>query len=64
MAHFWLSKKSLIEALKMSEGRPDNACVAFEGSSEVKNGVEYTVIKINAFGKKKTVKQEFNKLSL
>lgn len=64
MARFWLSKKVLIEALKMSEGRPQNACIAFEGDSEMIDGVEHTVITINAFGKEKTIKQQFNKLYL
>lgn len=64
MSRFWVSKKSLIEALKLCEGRPDNACVIFEGEGKVINGSEYTITKIEAFGKKKTVKQEFSKLYL
>jgi len=64
MASFWLSKKALLEALKMVEGQPQTAWVSFEGKSEVKNGKEYTVTTISANGKKKTIKQEFNKISL
>lgn len=64
MASFWLTKQALIEALKLSEGRPQNACIEFEGKSEMVDGVEYTVTTIKAFGKKKTVKQEFQKLYL
>ena len=61
---FWLTKQALIEALKLSEGRPQNACVEFECKSEMVEDVEYTVITIKAFGKRKTVKQEFSKLYL
>jgi len=64
MASFWLSKKVLLEALKMVEGQPQTAWVSFEGKSEVKNGKEYTVTTISANGKKKAIKQEFNKISL
>lgn len=64
MAHFWLTKESVIEALKLSEGKPKNAYIEFESESKVINSVEYTVTTIRAFGKKRTVKQEFEKLYL
>ena len=62
MSSFWLSKKVLLEALKMVEGQPQTSWVSFEGKSEVKNGKEYTVTTISANGKKKTIKQEFDKI--
>jgi len=62
MSSFWLSKKVLLEALKMLEGQPQTSWASFEGKSEVKNGKEYTVTTINANGKKKTIKQEFDKI--
>jgi N-acetylglucosamine kinase-like BadF-type ATPase len=62
MSSFWLSKKVLLEALKMVEGQPQTSWVSFEGKSEVKNDKEYTVTTINANGKKKTIKQEFDKI--
>ena len=64
MASFWLSKKMVLEALKLSEGMPQNEYIAFEGSSEVKDGVEYTVMTISTNGKKKTIREPFNKLGL
>ena len=62
MSSFWLSKKVLLEALKMVEGQPQTSWVSFEGKSEVKDGKEYTVTTISANGKKKTIKQEFDKI--
>ena len=64
MEQFWLTKKTLIEALKLSEGMPQTTMIQFKGSSEVKNGIEYTVVDINARGKKKVVKEPFQKLLL
>ena len=61
MASFWLSKKVLIEALKLTEGQPQTAWVAFDGKSEMIKGEEYTVVTINACGKKKTIKEKFIK---
>lgn len=62
----WLTKKILLEALKMSEGLPQDSFVYFNGSSKVKDGVEYTVMQIDvpANGKKKTITEEFHKLLL
>jgi len=62
----WLTKKILLEALKMSEGLPQDAFVYFNGSSKVKDGVEYTVMQIEVpgNGKKKTITEEFHKLLL
>ena len=64
MASFWLSKRTLIEALKLSEGEPHTTMVCFDGKSELKNGIEYTIVTNNINGKKKTVRENFNKLSL
>lgn len=64
MASFWLTKHALLEALKLSEGLPQNTMIDFNGSSEIKNGEEYTVIKISVNGKQKTVREEFHKLLL
>ena len=64
MASFWLTKRALLEALKLTEGLPQHTMVSFTGSSETKNGKEYTVCKITANGKKKTVKDDFQKLLL
>lgn len=64
MASFWLTKKMLLEALKMSEGMAQNTMISFNGSSEVKDGKEYTCMTISVGGKKKTLKNEFEKLLL
>ena len=64
MNNFWLTKKVLLEALKMTEGQPQTTWITFEGKSEVVDGKEYTVTTINACGKKKTIKEDFNKLQL
>ena len=64
MANFWLSKKVLLEALKMTEGQPQTTYVSFEGNSEIINDKEYTVTTICTCGKKKTVKLEFDKLKV
>ena len=62
----WLTKKMLLEALKMAEGLPQDTFVYFNGSSKMKDDVEYTVMQIEvpANGKKKTVTEEFHKLLL
>jgi hypothetical protein len=64
MASFWLTKRALLEALKLTEGLPQYTMVCFNGSSEVKGDKEYTVVKIDVNGKQKTVKEEFHKLLL
>jgi len=64
MASFWLSKKVLIEALKLTEGQPQTSWVTFECNSEVIEGKEYTVTTISACGKKKTIREDFQKLCL
>jgi len=33
MTSFWLSKKALLEALKMTEGQPQTTMIAFKGDS-------------------------------
>ena len=62
MADFWLTKRHLLEALKMTEGMPQSAFVQFSGKTERKNMKEYTVMTINVNGQKKTLKDEFKKL--
>ena len=64
MASFWLTKRALLEALKLSEGLPQNTMINFNGRSEIKNDKEYTVVKIDVNGKQKTIKEEFEKLLL
>ena len=62
MANFWLSKKALLEALKMSEGQPQTTMIVFKCDSEDKKGVRYTVTNIEVCGKKKTIKKNFDKM--
>ena len=62
MADFWLTKRHLLEALKMTEGMPQNTFVQFFGRAEKKDNKEYTVITINVNGQKKTLKNDFDKL--
>ena len=64
MASFWLTKKMVLEALKMSEGLNQDTFIIFNGSSEIKNGVEQTVLEICVNGKKKTIREDFKKLEL
>jgi hypothetical protein len=64
MANFWLTKKMVLEALKMSEGMSQDTFINFYGSSEVKDGKEFTCMEIQVNGKKKTFKAEFKKLLL
>jgi hypothetical protein len=64
MSSFWLTKKIILEALKMSEGMPQNTFITFEGKSEVVNGTEFTFTTIYVGGKKKTIKQNFDKIKL
>ena len=33
MASFWLTKKALLEALKMTEGQPQTTWITFEGKT-------------------------------
>lgn len=62
MANFWLTKKMLLEALKMSEGMPQSTFICFYGSSEGQGEAEKTVMTISVGGKEKTLKENFNKL--
>lgn len=62
MANFWLSKKALLEALKLSEGAPQYTMVMFNGDSEIKDGVHYTITKIEVCGKKKTLRQNYTEM--
>lgn len=64
MASFWLTKKVLLEALKMTEGAPQTTMIMFDGRSEVKNDVEQAVMCIDTCGRKKTIREDFNKLKL
>lgn len=64
MASFWLTKRALLEALKLTEGLPQSTMISFTGSSEFKGDKEYTVTKIMVNGKEKTVKDDFQKLLL
>lgn len=64
MATFWLTKRALLEALKLSEGLPQSTMIDFNGYSEIKNDKEYTVVKIGVNGKQKTIKEDFQKLLL
>ena len=59
MTSFWLTKKTLLEALKMSEGLPQDTMIMFKGDSERKDNVTYTITEINVGTKKKTLKQVF-----
>ena len=59
MASFWLSKKNIIEALKMSEGMPQNTKICFHGDSEKVDDVVYTKTTIEVGGKSKTFKEKF-----
>ena len=62
MTSFWLSKKALLEALKMTDGQPQTTMVVFKCDSEEKNGARYNVTNIEVCGKKKTIKQNFDKM--
>ena len=64
MASFWLTKRALLEALKMTEGQPQTTWITFEGKTEVKDGKEYTVTNIATCGKEKTIREDFNKIRL
>lgn len=66
MAHVWLTKKMLLEAIKMAEGLPQSTFVQFKGSSEIKGNTEQTIMEITvpANGKKKTIREDFHKLML
>ena len=59
MANFWLTKKMVLEALRMTEGQPQNTTILFKGDSESVNGKIYTIVEIMACGKKKTIREEF-----
>ena len=62
MNSFWLTKRAVIEALKLSEGLPQTAFIRFHVHTEGIDKDEKTVIEINVMGKKKTIKDNFNKL--
>lgn len=64
MERFLLSKKTLLEALKLTEGAGQDEYVLFKSNSVVENGIEYAVTNISACGKKKVVKQKISKVSL
>lgn len=64
MSSFWLTKKMVLEALKLAEGAPQDTMIMFNGSSEVKNGREQTVLEIQTCGKKKTLRADFQKIEL
>lgn len=64
MGRFWLTKKVLLEALRMTEGQPQTTWVTFECDSERINGKDITITTINACGRKQTIKQDFEKISL
>lgn len=66
MANIWLTKKMLLEGLKLAEGLPQDTFVYFNGSSEIIDGDEKTIMEIivPTNGKKKVVKESFHKLML
>ncbi len=64
MANFWLTKKMLLEALRMSEDMPQSTFICFNGSSEGQGEAEKTVMTISVGGKEKTIREDFNKLKL
>lgn len=66
MANVWLTKKMLLEGLKLAEGLPQDAFIYFNGSSEIIGDDEKTIMEITvpANGKKKVVKESFHKLML
>ncbi len=64
MSSFWLTKKVLLEALKMSEGAPQSTMVCFNCHSEGQGDKEQTVVEINVCSKKKTIRENFQKLLL
>ena len=59
MSRFWLTKKVLLEALRMSEGAPQSTMICFEGSSEGQGDAEKTVTKISVCGKNKTLRNYY-----
>ena len=65
MANFWLTKKMVLEALKLSEGMPQDTFIVFNGDSEKKGDKTYTIMEISvAGGKKNTIKEEFKPILL
>jgi len=62
MNSFWLTKRAIKEALKLSEDLPQTSFVHFHISSEGKDKDEKTVIEIVVRDRKKVVKDNFNKL--
>ena len=66
MAHVWLTKKMLLEAIKMAEGLPQSTFVQFKGSSEIKGNTEQTIMEITvpANRKEKTIREDFHKLMI
>jgi len=66
MANVWLTKKMLLEGLKMAESLPQDTMIHFNGSSEIIDDDEKTIMEITvpANGNKKTLKESFHKLLL
>ena len=66
MAKVWLTKKMLLEGLKMAESLPQDCFIHFDGKSERKGDDEITIMEISvpANGKKKVLKENFHKLLL
>jgi hypothetical protein len=62
MNSFWLTKRAVIEALKLSEGLPQTAFIHFHVHTEGIDKDEKTIVDINVRDKEKTVKDNFNKL--
>ena len=60
--NFWLTKRAVIEALKLSEGLPQTEFIRIHAYSEGIDKDEKTVFEISVRDKKKTVKDNFNKL--
>jgi hypothetical protein len=48
----------------MSEGAPQSTMVCFNGHSEGQGDKEQTVVEINVCGKKKTIRENFQKILL
>jgi hypothetical protein len=66
MANVWLTKKMLLEGLKLAESLPQDTMIHFNGSSEIIDDDEKTIMEITvpANGKTKVIKESFHKLLL
>ena len=62
MNSFWLTKRAVMEALKLCEGLPQTEFVHFHVHTEGIDKDEKTVVEINVREKKKTIKDNYNKL--